>query len=90
VTHRTTAEFWEAYSVLPEEIRRRADRQFAVFKADPRHASLHFKKIGERQSREIWSARITVRHRALAIKQADGYLWFWVGGHENYDLLISS
>jgi len=88
--HRTTAEFWEAYSELPEDVRRRAEKQFALLKADPRHGSLQFKKIGERQGREIWSARITVRHRALAIKQADGFLWFWVGGHENYDLLISS
>jgi len=87
--HRTTAEFWEAYSALREDIRRRADKQFGLLKANPRHASLQFKKIGERQGRGIWSARVTAKHRALAIKQADGYLWFWVGGHENYDLLIS-
>jgi len=87
--HRTTAEFWEAYSALPEDIRRRADKQFGLLKENPRHRSLQFKKIGERQGREIWSARVTAKHRALAIKQADGYLWFWVGGHENYDFLIS-
>ena len=88
--HRTTAEFWEAYFALPEDIRRRADKQFGLLKENPQHASLQFKKIGERQGREIWSARVTVKHRALAIRQADGYLWFWVGGHDNYELLISS
>jgi hypothetical protein len=87
--HRTTAEFWEAYAALPEDIRRRADKQFELLKENPRHRSLQFKKIGSRQGQEIWSARVTAKHRALAIKQADGYLWFRVGGHENYDSLIS-
>ena len=86
--HRATAEFWEEYAALSEEIRRRADKQFALLKANPLHASLQFKKIGERQRQEIWSARVTLRYRALAIKQADGYLWFWIGSHETYDLLI--
>jgi hypothetical protein len=37
--HRTTADFWEAYSALPEDIRRRADKQFGLLKESPRHAS---------------------------------------------------
>jgi hypothetical protein len=57
--HRTSSEFWQAYALLTEEIRDRADKQFAVLKADPQHPSVQFKKIGERHGKELWSARVT-------------------------------
>ncbi len=87
--HRTTADFWRQYSALPQEIRVRADKQFSLLKTNPQHPSLQLKKIGERQDREVWSARITLSYRALAIKRGYGYLWFWIGGHKAYDELIS-
>jgi hypothetical protein len=58
--HRAAADFWQAYAALTEEIRRRADKQFALLKANSQHPSLQFKKIGERQGQEIWSARVTL------------------------------
>jgi hypothetical protein len=87
--HRAAADFWRAYAALQGGIRRRADKQFALLKANPRHPSLQFKKIGERQGQEVWSARVTLNYRALAIKRADGYLWFWIGDHTTYETLIS-
>ena len=87
--HRATADFWLAYAALTAEMRRRADKQFALLKANPQHPSLQFKKIGERQGQEIWSARVSLNYRALAIKRADGYLWFWTGDHTTYEALIS-
>jgi hypothetical protein len=87
--HRAAADFWQAYDALTEEIRRRADKQFVLLQANPQHPSLQFKKVGERQGQEIWSARVTLNYRALAIKRADGYLWFWIGDHTTYETLIS-
>ena len=87
--HRAAPDFWQGYAGLTEEIRRRADKQFALLKANPQHPSLQFKKIGERQGQEVWSVRVTLNYRALAIKRADGYLWFWIGGHTTYAALIS-
>jgi mRNA-degrading endonuclease RelE of RelBE toxin-antitoxin system len=87
--HRASSGFWKEYQTLPQEIRRRADKQFALLKSDPEHPSLHFKKVGESRGQEIWSARVTLNYRALAIKRPDGYLWFWIGDHKTYDLLIS-
>lgn len=46
------------------------------------------KKVGERHGREVYSARSTLNYRALAIRQADGFLWFWIGDHRTYDSLI--
>jgi hypothetical protein len=78
--HHATPEFWECYAALPEEVRRNADKAFALLKENSRHQSLHFKKIGE-----LWSARVGIHHRALAVRGGDGYTWFWIGTHAEYD-----
>ena len=87
--HRASTDFWEAYFDLPQEIRGRADKQFALLKSNPQNPSLQFKSVGERRGHEIWSVCVTLNYRALAIKRSDGYLWFWIGDHKGYDVLIS-
>ena len=87
--HRVASDFWQQYDTLTREVRARADKQFSLLKANPQHPSLQFKKVGEHHGHEIWSARVTLNHRALAIKRPDGYLWFWVGDHQGYEALIS-
>jgi len=59
-----------------------------LLKKDPQHPSLQFKKLGERKGQEIWSARVTLKCRALALRFAEEYLWFWIGEHNTYDALI--
>ena len=86
--HRAGGVFWQHYRALPADIQARADKQFALLKANPQHPSLQFKKLGERRGREIWSARVTLHYRALAVKLEDAYIWYWIGEHGNYDLLI--
>lgn len=71
---------------MPAVTRARADKQFALLKANPRHPSLRFKKLGERHGQEIWSARVTLKYRALAIRFPEEYVWFWIGEHNDYDL----
>jgi hypothetical protein len=87
--HRAAPKFWEGYRALPGHVRERADRQFELLKTNPQHPSLQFKKIGDRRGQEIWSARVTLRYRALAIKTPNDYIWFWIGEHRVYDFLIS-
>jgi len=81
--------FWQVYGALPQGIRSRADKQFSLLKSNPQHPSLQFKKLGERHGQEIWSARVSLNYRALAIKRPYEYLWFWIGDHKTYVLLIS-
>ena len=88
MTHRANTDFWADYDALLPEIRTRANKQFALLKANPHHLSLQLKKVGERGGREIWSARITLKYRALALKLPGEYLWFWIGEHRVYDALI--
>ena len=87
--HRATVAFWQNYQALPAAVRSRADKQFELLKSNPQHPSLQFKKISDRLGQELWSARVTLNYRVLALKRADGYLWFWIGNHDAYDLLIS-
>ena len=68
---------------MPENIRRLADKNFDLLKADPRHPSLRLKKVGR-----YWSARIGDHHRTLAVESPDGLIWFWIGTHADYDRLI--
>jgi hypothetical protein len=87
--HRATSEFWQHYHALPPHIRTSADKQFSLLKGNPQHPSLQFKKIGERHEEEIYSARVTLSYRALAVKRSYGFLRFWMGDHETYEHLIA-
>lgn len=81
--HRTTERFWECYWKLPREVRDLADRSFAILKENPRHPSLQFKKVGR-----LWSARVGLAHRALAVEENDNFIWVWLGTHGAYEVLI--
>ena len=81
--HWASSRFWALYEALPSGVRTVADKNFELFKADPRHASLHFKRIGR-----IWSVRVGDRYRALGHDVPDGIQWFWIGSHAEYDKLI--
>ena len=81
--HFATSQFWACYERLPDHIRQLADKNFELLKSDPRHPSLHFKKIGAYRS-----ARIGLSYRALATEVEGGLLWFWIGTHAEYDELV--
>lgn len=36
----------------------------------------------------MWSVRIGKGWRALASEEADGFVWFWIGSHAEYDSLL--
>ena len=81
--HFASPSFWSAYETLPSSVQCLADRNYAILKENPKHPSLHFKKVGR-----YWSVRIGIRYRALAVEVEDGLLWFWIGSHSQYDKLI--
>jgi hypothetical protein len=71
------------YHQLPGDVRTKADRQYEVLLTNPHHPSLHFKKVGS-----YWSARVDIGHRAVAVRDGDDLIWFWIGTHAAYDYLI--
>jgi hypothetical protein len=83
VIHRAAPDFWICYRALPLPIQSLADKAFALLKANPRHPSLFFKKVGK-----FWSARVGIHYRAVGVDLSDGVLWFWIGSHADYDKLV--
>ncbi|MDB6030122.1 MAG: hypothetical protein JWM16_460 [Verrucomicrobiales bacterium] len=79
----TTSRFREAFAVLPAEVQDRVRKAYRLWRKNPQHPSLHFKKVGK-----VWSARIDNRHRALAHVVGDTVFWFWVGPHDEYERMI--
>ena len=87
MNHLTLPRFWQRYQELPKAVQELADKNFALLKSDPYHASLHFKKVGKRK--QLWSARVGEHYRALAAEKPEGFIWFWIGPHAEYDKLIA-
>ena len=82
--HSASSAFWSNYQALPKDVRALADKSFQLLKANRAHPSLHFKKVGK-----VWSARVGLHYRAIAVEVDGGYLWFWIGSHAEYDKLLA-
>jgi hypothetical protein len=78
--HFTLPSFWEMYGQLPASIQSLADKNYDILKGNPRHPSLHLKKVGV-----YWSVRVGIKYRAVAVEIDEGLLWFWIGAHAEYD-----
>jgi len=84
LTHFASPEFWACYQSLPVIVQELADKNFKLLKANPRHPSLHFKKIGKYRS-----VRVSIYYRALAVEVPEGLLWFWIGSHSDYGKILA-
>jgi len=81
--HWASPRFWALYQALPPEVRELADKNFELLKADRRHPSLRFKRIGP-----VWSVRVGGHYRAIGHDVSGGVHWFWIGTHADYDKLL--
>ncbi|HEV3276140.1 MAG TPA: hypothetical protein VG860_04940 [Terriglobia bacterium] len=75
--------FWTLYEALPTEVRALADKNFALLKSDPRHPSLHFKRLSD-----LRPVRVGEHYRALGTEVNEGIYWFWIGHHTEYDRIV--
>ena len=87
MTSRTTAQFRRAYAALPERVRLQAREAYQTFARDPEHPGLRFKRV--HPSHPIFSARVGLGYRALAVRGGDVWIWFWIGSHAEYDRLLT-
>ncbi len=81
-----TGRFWELYSRLPDDIRRAADKSYRLWRRNPGHPSLQFKRVHTK--RPVWSVRITEGWRAIGVRDDDTMVWFWIGTHDEYERLL--
>jgi hypothetical protein len=79
----TTLSFRKLFGHLPPPIQALARKNFRLWLRDPRHPSLHFKKVGA-----YWSARVGEDYRVLGRMQGDTLYWFWIGSHDEYERIL--
>jgi len=78
-----TKSFRELLEGLPVEVQNKAREAFRLWRADPSHPSLKFKRLSPY---EIYSVRIGLHYRALCVEvEPDVYVWHWIGSHSDYD-----
>ena len=41
-----------------------------------------------RKSEKLWSVRVGINHRALAVQDGADFIWVWIGPHDEYERLI--
>lgn len=82
----TTQKFWKSYKEIPAEVKKQAKEAYILFLSNPYHPSLHFKRI--HSTRPIFSVRINIDYRAVGILENDEVIWFWIGSHKEYEILI--
>jgi hypothetical protein len=73
---------------LPKKIQRDVDRKFDLWKMNPFHPSLNFKCVNTEYN--IWSVRVTMDYRALAVRNDKSVIWYWIGDHADCSFGISS
>lgn len=82
-----TEEFWKCFFKLPKQVQEKAKASFVLWKDNPSHPSLHFKKVHSK--RPIYSVRVGISHRAIGVLAGDTLIWFWIGSHETYNNLVN-
>lgn len=78
--------FWECYGRLPPAVQQLAVKAYALWRRNPRHPSLHFKRLDRAGNR--FSVRFGIHHRALGRQVEGGVEWVWIGTHAEYDQII--
>ena len=83
---RSTRQFRRLFSDLPSGVQRDATRAYRLFQSNPAHPGLQFKKLEGEDN--IYSVRIGLEYRALAVMKKDRIVWYWIGSHSGYDRLV--
>lgn len=83
-----TKQFRDLLHRLPDDIKRQAYSAYRLFKREPHHPSLQFKRVSQRKP--LYSVRIGISYRALGLREEDDLIvWIWIGSHADYDKLLS-
>lgn len=82
-----SASFVASFAKLPERVKQTARKNYQLWKQNPSHPSLEFKKLNTEEI--TYSVRIGMGWRAVGVfKKPDTIIWFWIGSHSEYDKLL--
>ena len=83
-----TRRFWELSQALPSEVQDLAVKNYRLWRRNPRHPSLRFRRL--QGSEDRFSLRVGDRYRALGRLAGEKMIWVWIGTHSDYDRLTGS
>jgi hypothetical protein len=83
---RTTKGFWALFDKLPETVKGQARKAYGLWRANPSHPSLKFRRV--HKTEPLYSLRVSRDYRALGLRADDTVTWFWIGSHADYDKLL--
>ena len=81
-----THDFLACFAKLPESVKERARRCYRLWRDNPAHPGLHFKRIHGQEG--LYFVRVGLGWRALGLLEGNTISWFWIGSHAEYDMLI--
>ena len=83
-----TRRFWELFRALPSEVQNLAVKNHHLWRRNPHHPSLHFRRL--QGSEDRYSIRVGDHYRALGRLAGEKMVWAWIGTHSEYDRLVGS
>jgi hypothetical protein len=83
---RLTEDFLADFAGLPDEVKVLARKNYRLWRENPNHPSLQFKRVS--QVDPIYSVRVGRGWRVLGLLEGDTVTWFWIGSHAEYDKLL--
>jgi hypothetical protein len=75
------------FAALPQRVQRQAREAYGLFRENPSHPGLHFKRVHPYPP--TYSARVSISYRTVGVMAGDVVTWFWIGTHAEYDKLIA-
>lgn len=79
--------YWASFDDLPEDVRKQAQTNFELWKANPEAPGLRFKNI--HPALPVMSFRVGMKHRTVGVETPDGKVaWFWVGSFDTFNKQI--
>jgi hypothetical protein len=86
VKSRTTQQFRKLLGEIPAQVRQQAREAYQLFRQNPSHPGLRFKKIYP--DPPVYSARVGIGYRAVGVLDGDTVIWYWIGSRADYDKLL--
>ena len=74
-------------SAATPEYQRESSQNYRLWRENPNHPSLQFKRVHPREP--IYSVRVGIGWRALSLWEDEAVYWFWIGCHTEYDRLLN-
>jgi hypothetical protein len=83
-----TRRFWGLFQALPPEVQDLAVKNYRLWRRNPHHPSLRFRRW--QGSEDRFSIRVGDHYRTLGRLAGEKMIWVWIGTHSDYDRLTGS